>query len=211
MESQQNIHGRIWEILYESDEHALSAQDVADELGDYSRQYVDRQLRRMAKQQDNVGRVEIGPSVGYYWNYDAIDMLDSTFEDWGLMRPTVENPLPVPCMGCDQQLTEDDQVVVVFERPKHLWEMVQTACTDCLEDEHLEGLIQASLTERYVSDAIEDVEMPLVAVHGSLVEQSFEDQNSGRELVEYRIQDTTVLQLIRPPEFSVVPEFSLSE
>lgn len=203
----KNIGTEIRKILYKSDKHALSAQDVADEIDDFSRQYIDRQLRSMAEGSGSIERIKIGPSVGYYWNHETLELLDSEFDGQSIVRATFRSPLPVQCMACERELVEEDEIVVIFETSGHEWHLVQHVCADHLEEERVDNFIQHFLPEQYLSDGLEDIGMTFVAVFGIVGEYEFTDRESGREMQTYILQDTAVLQYLRPREFSVGPEF----
>lgn len=208
MVSKRNIGTEVRQILYESDKHALSAQEVADEIEDCSRQYVDRHLRSMAEGSGSIKRVELGPSVGYYWDHDSIELLESDFEGRSINRPTAREPMPVLCMGCERTLGVDDELLTIYERVNHTWELVQTACSDHLADERVDNLVQALLSERYISDALEDVGMGFAVVLGTLSEGSIYDRENDRTMYTHVHEDVSVLQVLRPRGLSIGPEFS---
>lgn len=209
MEQTQNINTKIKKILYGSEKRALSAGQIAEEV-EFSRQYVDRQLRRMAENNQYVGRVELGPSVGYYWIHDSIELLDADFEGWRIGRPVSKSPMPVPCLACGHKLSAGDDVLVIFERPTYQWEVVQTVCADHLDEERIDNYIDAFLPDGYFSESVEDVVIGFAAVYGTLTEGIFEDQRSGREFGTHIIEDVSVLQLIRPRETPVGPDFEVN-
>lgn len=204
----RNIPEEIWRTLYESDKRVMSAQDVADEIDDVSRQYTSRKLNQMAENSRDIERVEIGPSVGYYWDRDPLDDLGRQFNGHSLLRATSGRPISVPCSECETQLEAGDDVVVLYERHGSEWERVEMHCPDCLSDIREDELLESLLAESYIADALEDVNMAFMCVRGTLEEYSFVDGDTSRELSTYVLDEVDVLQMVRSREFELGPEFS---
>lgn len=187
------VRSEVVDTLHESDARVLSAQNVADTLG-YSRQYIDRILRELADSDDRVGRVEIGPSVGYYWRDNELQQMDQSFEERKLTGGYGRS-MPVVCNRCESVVSPGDELVSVFERVQSDWEVHTVVCADCVSEQPGQ-LIQSLLPPEYVSSAAEEQLLDFAAVRGTLQKRTYEyDEKPNVEASV--LTETTVQQLVR--------------
>ncbi len=192
----------IFEILRESEKPVMSAQDVADELDEYSRQAIGKHLRKIVKQTESVERVEIGPSVGYYWNHAGTCHLDKVFDGLPLTRPVGGGSIPVVTKN-NEILEAGDSLIVILERvgsqpkmgPRYGWEVVEYIDMDILHDTPERELIQTVLAS-YLTEGLS--EMAYIAVQGTIDEVQY--QEDGRKLSNEVLTNPSVLQYINPVE-----------
>lgn len=193
----------IFEILRESEKPVMSAQDVADEMDEYSRQAIGKHLRKIVEQTESVERVEIGPSVGYYWNHAGTYNLDKVFDGLPLTRPVGGGSgSVVPVVTKNNEILETgDSLIVILERlqskvaPRYGWDVVEYISMEVLHDTSERELIQTVLSS-YLTEGIS--EMAYIAVQGTIDEVQY--QEDGHKLSCEVLTDPSVLQYINPVE-----------
>lgn len=192
----------IIEILRESEKPVMSAQDVADEMDEYSRQAIGKHLRKIVKRTESVERVEIGPSVGYYWNYAGTYHLDKVFNGLPLTRPTGGSAMPIITKG-NETLEAGDSVIVILERvesnpkmgPRYGWNVVEHVGINILNNTPERELIHTVLSN-YLTDGMSG--MAYIAVQGTIDEVNYQEDN--RELSTHVLTNPSVVQYINPAE-----------
>lgn len=127
----RNLDTAVQHILRVTGRRALSSSQVTDQLDvDYSRPSIDRTLRRLAGK-GTIGRVELGPSVGYYLEEDPIQRMGDWVE--GIEVSQVGWSAGVPCIECEQSVVDGDSFDLVFEWLPDHWAAVEGICPDCRE------------------------------------------------------------------------------
>lgn len=190
----QDLDSAIQDILRTTEQRALSASQITDRLNnEYSRQYIDRTLRRLSGR-GTIGRVELGPSVGYYIVEDPIQRIREHLEGIGVDRAGWS--LGIPCIQCGEFVADGESIDLLFEWLPDHWTVEAGLCSDCRDGSTT--AIQLC-SAKFLGQARQHGSN-YVTVRGLLEEQ--DTKLEGREVSHHAITNVQILEILPSSEDS---------
>lgn len=173
-QDRDNSLNKIEEAVRDADEHVLSAEEIASRIG-MTRQYVHK---RLSDSDTAVERVEIGPSVGYYWDRTGIEIIENELDGHALNYGKTEESPYLSCKKCGREMYDNDPCIVSFYKlARNLsWLAAGQICTSH-SNLDIEDIPEVSMDDPTL-EKCKEMEFPIAVAEGKLSKFAYDDPSS---------------------------------